>query len=112
MSRVLVIALFVLLAVNTVECNREGVPVVGMVSIPDHVRCSPKMVSVSIAWTTMNVETVYFRVNGNPVGSDQPPSGNTALSLPCDGGTHEIVIVGKGRKKETAVARHVRTVTG
>jgi hypothetical protein len=80
---------------------------------PAEIRCAASPASVRVSYTTRDVTTVAFAVDGASVGGAPPPtSGEHDIELPCDGRIHTILLVAVGPSGQAVATRAVRTEPG
>lgn len=84
--------------VRTIPDPPADTPVITAMQAPAEVACTGGSAAVPVRWTTRNVESVGFAVDGQPVpaGAGYPTSGDGDVPVPCDGAGHEITLTGSG----------------
>jgi hypothetical protein len=80
---------------------------------PAEVRCASSEASVRVTYTTRDVTTVAFAVDGASAGgTPAPSSGEHDVAVPCNGRVHTILLVAVGPSGQAVATRAVRTQPG
>lgn len=86
-------------------------PLIARFDLPATVTCTAGTTTVTASYTTVNVETVAFAVDGRQAGT-APPSGTFDVPIPCDGTIHTVLLVAVGPSGQVVATKAVGTSTG
>jgi len=91
----------------------DASPEVVTFDLPARVSCTGTEAVVTATYTTVDATQVAFLVDQQPVrgGPNPPVSGTTALTLPCDGNVHTVLLVAVGPAGQALATRAVRAGT-
>jgi hypothetical protein len=89
--------------VTTNPAAQDTGPGIARFEAPATVTCEGPTAQVDLVWEAPSADVVRLLVDGDDVGSDQPPTGTTTVDVPCDGSIHVILLAAVGADGATSV---------